>query len=69
MNPNPDVNGAVFQREGVCQDVRILVWNVHGTRNKYFLWEFNEHVRTHKPQLVVLLETHISGEKAEDVCI
>ncbi|KAJ8432001.1 hypothetical protein Cgig2_027004 [Carnegiea gigantea] len=28
--------------------------------------EFKKHVRTHKPQLVALLESHLSGERAEE---
>jgi len=44
MNPNPDMNDTSPRREGVSQDVRILVWNVRGAGKKYFLQKFKGHV-------------------------
>lgn len=39
-----------------------------GVGDKFFQQEFKEHIRIHKPKLVALLETRISGYKAEEVC-
>lgn len=68
MNPN-DSRSDVNPGEGdIRQEERILVWNVREAGNKYYMREFKEHIRSHKPQLVALLETHISGDKADRVC-
>ncbi|KAJ8451520.1 hypothetical protein Cgig2_018154 [Carnegiea gigantea] len=45
------------------QDLRLL-----GAGSGEFLNTLKEHVRMQRPQIVVLLETHISGVRAEDVC-
>lgn len=66
MNPNRDTNDIIPRRGETSQEERILVWNVRGAGNKYFLREFKEHLRIQKPQFVALLETHISGERAEE---
>ncbi|KAJ8426906.1 hypothetical protein Cgig2_033461 [Carnegiea gigantea] len=68
MNPNRNINDIIPRRGETSQEERILAWNVHGARNKYFLQEFNKHLRIHRPQFVALLETDISGERAEEVC-
>jgi len=68
MNPDSDRENTSPRRDGGTQDVRILVWNVRGTGKRNFLQEFKEHVPQHKPQIVALLETHISGVQADEVC-
>ncbi|KAJ8423366.1 hypothetical protein Cgig2_026784 [Carnegiea gigantea] len=45
------------------QDLRLL-----GAGSREFLNALKEHVRMQRPQIVVLLETHISEVRAEDVC-
>ena len=46
----------------------ILVWNVQGAGNKEFLNILREHIRMHKPSVIGLVETRISGRKAQEVC-
>ncbi|KAJ8440940.1 hypothetical protein Cgig2_020482 [Carnegiea gigantea] len=62
MNPNRSANDIILQGGETSQEETIMVWNDRGPRNKYFLCEF----RIHKPQLVALLKTHISEERADD---
>jgi len=49
-------------------DPRILVWNTQGAGSREFLHTLKEHVRMQHPQIIVLLETHISGARADEVC-
>jgi len=48
--------------------IRTLVWNVRGAGSKEFLNTLKEHMRMHKPQILALLKTHISGLRADEVC-
>jgi len=48
--------------------ITIMVWNVRGAGNRDFLNILNEHIRMQKPHIIALLETHISGDKADEVC-
>ena len=50
------------------QDTRILVWNTQGAGSSAFLNTLKEHIRMQRPHILVLLETHISGAKADKVC-
>jgi len=68
MNPNSSANDIILQGGKTSQEEKLLGWNVCGAGNKYFLCEFREHVRIHKPQVIALLETHISEERAYEVC-
>lgn len=69
MNLSHIGGGSVAQqRGGVLQEVKILTWNVRGAGNRHFLNEFKEHVRIHSPHVLALLETHISGDRADDTC-
>ena len=46
--------------------IKILVWNVQGVGNKVPL--IRELVRINKPSVLVLVETHISGDQAQKIC-
>ena len=46
--------------------LKIMVWNVQGVLNKVAV--IRELVRINKPTVLVLVETHISGEQASEVC-
>ncbi|KAJ8443567.1 hypothetical protein Cgig2_020654 [Carnegiea gigantea] len=48
--------------------VKILVWNVWGAGSNKFLNSIKEHIRMHKPQIIALLETHVSGPAVDEVC-
>ncbi|KAJ8437463.1 hypothetical protein Cgig2_012903 [Carnegiea gigantea] len=50
------------------QEIRTLVWNTQGTGSRDFMNMLKEHIRMQKPHIIVLLETHISGSKADNVC-
>ncbi|KAJ8431348.1 hypothetical protein Cgig2_002071 [Carnegiea gigantea] len=67
MNPNPHNDRRAPQRGKEIQDIRIIIWNIRTAGNKHFLNEFKEHIRLHKPQIVALMETHISGDRMEEV--
>ncbi|KAJ8430504.1 hypothetical protein Cgig2_010834 [Carnegiea gigantea] len=63
MDPQPTTNGTQSRGEGLCQDVKVLVWNVRGAGNKYFMREFREHTRVHRPSLVDLSEPTSAGRQ------
>ncbi|XP_010687131.1 uncharacterized protein LOC104901277 [Beta vulgaris subsp. vulgaris] len=46
--------------------IKILVWNVQGVGNKVPV--IRELVRINKPSVVVLVETHMSGDQAQKIC-
>ena len=46
--------------------IKILVWNVQGVGNKIPM--VKEIVRVNRPTMLVLVETHLSGEQADRVC-
>lgn len=46
--------------------IKILVWNVQGIGSKVHM--VKEVIRINQPTMVVLVETHLSGEQAEKVC-
>lgn len=46
--------------------ISIFVWNCQGAGNATFLNSFRFMMKEHKSDLVVLLETHISGKKANE---
>ena len=48
--------------------VKIMVWNVRGAENREFLNALKEHIRMQEPHVVSLLETYITGTRADDVC-
>ncbi|KAJ8421452.1 hypothetical protein Cgig2_005310 [Carnegiea gigantea] len=42
--------------------------NTQGARGRDFMNTLKEHIRMHRPKIIVLLETHISGTRADEVC-
>ena len=46
--------------------IKILVWNVQGVGNKIAV--IKELIRTNHPTMLVLVETHLSGDQATSVC-
>lgn len=46
--------------------IKILIWNVQGIGNK--IPTVKEIIRINQPTMVVLVETHLSGEQADRVC-
>ena len=45
--------------------MKILLWNCRGAGNPNFRRNFVELMRYHQPSIVMLVETHISGQQAE----
>jgi len=48
--------------------MNILVWNVQGAGSKQFQNVLQEHIRRHRPSIMALVETRISGSKAQAIC-
>ncbi|KAL2926259.1 putative RNA-directed DNA polymerase from transposon X-element [Bienertia sinuspersici] len=44
-----------------------MIWNVQGAGNREFLRALKELVRTHRPKVLTLVETHMGGEHAARV--
>ena len=51
----------------IRQNFSIFVWNVQGARSSKLQHTLKEFIRIHDPQIVVLVETKISGSTADDV--
>ncbi|KAJ8431281.1 hypothetical protein Cgig2_007614 [Carnegiea gigantea] len=47
----------------------VLVWNVQGAGNPTFLTMLKGHIRMQRPSIVALVETHISGPRAQAVLL
>ena len=67
IRPSPS-NRHNPRRGGDVHDLKLMVWNVRGAGNRHFLNELKEHLREYKPQVLAILETHISGNRADEVC-
>ena len=48
--------------------MNIFVWNVQGARSREVLNILREHIRMHKPMIMALVETHVSGTRAQEIC-
>lgn len=68
MNPLSNENLHTSHRRGGVLDIKLFVWNVRGVGNRHFLNELKEHLRLHKPHILAVLETHISGDRADEIC-
>ena len=55
-----DVNGR--------NPLKLFIWNVRGAGSREFFNSLKEYIRSHRPAIIALLETHISGRRADDVC-
>ncbi|KAK4492627.1 hypothetical protein RD792_003445 [Penstemon davidsonii] len=49
--------------------MKILTWNCRGAGSDNFRTTFNDLVKTHKPDIVFLLETKVSEERAETISL
>ncbi|KAJ8447113.1 hypothetical protein Cgig2_022842 [Carnegiea gigantea] len=49
-------------------ELKMLIWNTQGAGSRKFLRTLKEHVRMQRPQIMALLETHVNGHRADDVC-
>ncbi|KAL8171428.1 hypothetical protein V2J09_023232 [Rumex salicifolius] len=48
--------------------LKITTWNVQGAGNRKFKITLKELIRIHKPVILVLVETRLSGRQADKVC-
>ncbi|KAJ8442380.1 hypothetical protein Cgig2_018636 [Carnegiea gigantea] len=55
-------------RSADSRGLRILVRNTQGAGSPDFIHMIKEHVRMQRPHIIALLETHVSGSRADDVC-
>ena len=68
MNQDQLSNGNGSHSRSNVHPFNILVWNVQGAGGKEFLNIMKEHIRVHKPRLIALVETRISGARAQAIC-
>ena len=54
--------------ESPSQHFKVLVWNVQGARSREFRNILREHLQVHRPSIIDLVETRISGIRAREVC-
>ena len=47
--------------------MKILIWNCRGVGNPYFRQNFSNLNRSHRPDIAIIMETRISGQRAEDI--
>ena len=45
--------------------INLLIWNIQGIGNSETLNILREHIRQHRPHIVALVETRISGARAQ----
>ena len=55
-------------KNGFLHHFKILVWNIQGAGNGEVLQILREHIRMQKLSIVALVETRVSGAKAQAVC-
>ena len=48
--------------------IKLFTWNVCGAGSRAFLNSMFEYLRLYKPAILALFETHISGDRADEVC-
>lgn len=51
----------------IMKPINILAWNVRGAANSQFRRAFRELVDRHKPNVVLLTETRVGGDRADDI--
>ena len=65
----PRMNSSNTLHDGVTSSsMKLLVCNVRGAGGRDFMNVLKEHRRMQKPQVLALLETHVSGIRADIVC-
>ena len=68
MNPPPNSGVRRGWTSGQPHKFNILVWNAQGAGSRAFLNILREHIHMHRPSIMALVETRISGPKARSVC-
>ncbi|KAL7210976.1 hypothetical protein ACSBR2_013959 [Camellia fascicularis] len=48
--------------------MKVLLWNCRGAANPHFRRHFRSLLEEHHPQLVVITETHIGGDRGMTIC-
>ncbi|KAL3503649.1 hypothetical protein ACH5RR_038098 [Cinchona calisaya] len=48
--------------------MKIFMWNVRGEAASIFKQYLMEYINAHKPGILILTETKVSGQKARDIC-
>lgn len=68
----PNVHLNVYDRyplfQGFNMYIKIMIWNVQGAGSQFFFTIIKELIKINNPTVLVLVETHISGEIAQRVC-
>ncbi|KAJ8423470.1 hypothetical protein Cgig2_013513 [Carnegiea gigantea] len=68
MNNNNQVTESSVQEEMENHPIKIFVWNVQGARSSEFMNVLKEHIGIQQPTILALVETHITGSRAQFVC-
>ena len=68
MNPATSAINPSMQQNRRNQHCNILVWNVQGACSREVVHVLREHIHIHRPNIVALVETRISGTQAQAVC-
>jgi len=66
MNAHDTVTSSVSTRSNT-KHINLLIWNIQGIGNNETLNILREHIRQHRPHIVALVETRISGTRAQAV--
>ena len=68
MNRVPNTSSQNMHPDRCNQHYKFLVWNIQGAGSREALNVLREHNHLHKPSIVALLETRISGFRAQSIC-
>ncbi|KAL8158947.1 LOW QUALITY PROTEIN: hypothetical protein V2J09_000484 [Rumex salicifolius] len=49
-------------------ELNILIWNTQGAGGAAFVRDLRQLINMHDPRVITLVETHISGSRADEVC-
>lgn len=52
----------------INKQIKIMMWNVQGAAKPAFMSTLKEIIRINKPNVLGLVETHVSGDKAQQIC-
>jgi len=66
MNVQDAEHLSLTQRNNT-KHANLLIWNIQGIGNSETLNILREHIRQHRPHIVALVETRISGVRAQSV--
>lgn len=48
--------------------MKILYWNCGGAGNPHFVRHFKDLLKVHQPHMVVISETRVNRDRADDIC-